>query len=578
MNNLKSQPKNLSQKSNHKPKKWKYVALIITFTMSMICLSPFLLFSNEILPQCMALEDHSKEKSILSMKNLQPSKEEKISANKHFQVANKMYSEGNLSDAIKHYRISIELDLSIGADAYNNLASLYQDIGEINQAEEAFLNAIQLNNKHASALFNLAMLYQDSKRSKESISLYKTLLKLEPENPDIWSNLGACEHEIGLVSNAIESYKNALLFKINDDNTSILYEHLGRAYSKLDSNTNANANTNNESISLAIESFKKSLEYNPQNEISKHMLASLLSNNENSNNIETAPPGYVRQLFDDYSSTFESSLIALQYAVPELITNEILLQINILNNNNNSNTNTINNNIIIDEYGNEVHFTTAASTSTTTSTHVPISCIIDLGCGTGLIGPLLVNVTDTLIGLDLSPKMLVEAENKGIYNHLFCGDILSFLPLLEQWRNGTEEQQQQQIEQINAGEIGIEGEIEGEGERVRRPSIRRKFSGGVMRYVDEVEVGGFGGAFPLWEENKPMVIVAADVFVYIGDLDEIFKRLNVPARIIIVIGGCRRQEGLPIAESISAMTMKDIVPRMESGQPIHGLLVVFRKI
>ena len=44
--------------------------------------------------------------------------------------------------------------------------------------------------------------------------------------------------------------------------------------------------------------------------------------------------------------------------------------------------------------------------------HSKYSVIIDLGCGTGLLGPLLRSYTGFLIGVDLSPKMLGVAEEK----------------------------------------------------------------------------------------------------------------------------------------------------------------------
>jgi predicted TPR repeat methyltransferase len=44
----------------------------------------------------------------------------------------------------------------------------------------------------------------------------------------------------------------------------------------------------------------------------------------------------------------------------------------------------------------------------------------------------------------------------------------------------------------------------------------------VIREVDEVVDGGLGGAFRAWSVRKPIVIAAADVFVYIGDLQPLF--------------------------------------------------------
>jgi len=45
--------------------------------------------------------------------------------------------------------------------------------------------------------------------------------------------------------------------------------------------------------------------------------------------------------------------------------------------------------------------------------------VLDLGCGTGLIGKHLAKKGfKTIVGLDISPNMLEEASNKGVYSEL----------------------------------------------------------------------------------------------------------------------------------------------------------------
>ncbi|MFI5336733.1 MAG: methyltransferase [Opitutales bacterium] len=52
---------------------------------------------------------------------------------------------------------------------------------------------------------------------------------------------------------------------------------------------------------------------------------------------------------------------------------------------------------------------------------------LDAGCGTGLCGPLLRPFTDRLTGVDLSPRMLAQAEKRWAYDSLVCDDLLGFL-------------------------------------------------------------------------------------------------------------------------------------------------------
>ena len=49
---------------------------------------------------------------------------------------------------------------------------------------------------------------------------------------------------------------------------------------------------------------------------------------------------------------------------------------------------------------------------------------IDLGCGTGLCGPLLKSLSRSLVGVDLSPKMLDKARQREVYDQMACGDIV----------------------------------------------------------------------------------------------------------------------------------------------------------
>jgi predicted TPR repeat methyltransferase len=53
--------------------------------------------------------------------------------------------------------------------------------------------------------------------------------------------------------------------------------------------------------------------------------------------------------------------------------------------------------------------------------------ILDLGCGTGLMGDGLRALKRTLTGVDLSPNMLAQARRRGLYDRLVESDIATFL-------------------------------------------------------------------------------------------------------------------------------------------------------
>jgi len=103
--------------------------------------------------------------------------------------------------------------------------------------------------------------------------------------------------------------------------------------------------------------------------------------------LDSPPIEYIVTLFDDYSYSFERHLSQeLQYQTPGLL-------MTILNQ--------------------QVCF--------------PVSTIIDLGCGTGLMGELLTGKSATMIGVDLSPKMIALARKKTCYSNCEQMDIVAYL-------------------------------------------------------------------------------------------------------------------------------------------------------
>jgi len=102
-------------------------------------------------------------------------------------------------------------------------------------------------------------------------------------------------------------------------------------------------------------------------------------------------PEYVEALFDDYAPRFEQSLVEkLGYRTPELIA-DVLRQ-------------------VMAERG-----------------IGKFARAIDLGCGTGLMGEHVRELTARLDGIDLSGRMLAQARRKGIYDDLVQADLIAWL-------------------------------------------------------------------------------------------------------------------------------------------------------
>lgn len=119
---------------------------------------------------------------------------------------------------------------------------------------------------------------------------------------------------------------------------------------------------------------------------------------------EQPPSRYVEGLFDDYADRFETSLVEkLDYSVPQKLAE-----------------------LIGKAAGSGVFDT-----------------IVDIGCGTGLLGVEIRAFANRLEGFDISQNMLAKAEEKGLYDHLDQADLSLepeasglFTPTLAQHRAG----------------------------------------------------------------------------------------------------------------------------------------------
>ncbi|MBU0799891.1 MAG: methyltransferase domain-containing protein [Alphaproteobacteria bacterium] len=106
----------------------------------------------------------------------------------------------------------------------------------------------------------------------------------------------------------------------------------------------------------------------------------------------TLPNDYIASLFDEYAPRFDRHLVeTLEYDVPQTL-------------------------------------------ATAINRHRPegLLRILDLGCGTGLSGAALQARASWLEGIDLSPRMIAEAEKKGLYHRLHTGDMLAFMRTVRQ--------------------------------------------------------------------------------------------------------------------------------------------------
>jgi len=158
--------------------------------------------------------------------------------------------------------------------------------------------------------------------------------------------------------------------------------------------------------------------------------------------------------------------------------------------------------------------------------------LLDLGCGTGLCGEALDDLSEHKSGLDLSENMIAVAHEKGDYDQLWVGDAVHFLT----------QKQQEKWDLITATDVlPYMGEIE-------------EFFQLVGEHLEQ------DGIFAFSSETLPLAqFDGADYKV--GP----FQRFAHQAS---YIEACLSQAGLGILQA------RHIVVRQEQGHDVHGQLFV----
>lgn len=74
-----------------------------------------------------------------------------------------------------------------------------------------------------------------------------------------------------------------------------------------------------------------------------------------------------------------------------------------------------------------LHYRIPQAIRTVLAERAPLDTLLDLGCGTGLVGAALSDLVAAMDGIEIAPKMTRKAHERGIYRHLRTGDALDTL-------------------------------------------------------------------------------------------------------------------------------------------------------
>ncbi|WP_413678901.1 tetratricopeptide repeat protein [Prochlorococcus sp. MIT 0916] len=124
-----------------------------------------------------------------------PSKEQII--NKAF----KFHSQGNILEALKHYRYFINRKFK-DQRVFCNYGVILKDLGKLKDAEVFTRKAIELNPDYTDAHYNLGIILKDLGKLQEAELAYRKAIELKPDFALAHSNLGNILSDLGKLKDA----------------------------------------------------------------------------------------------------------------------------------------------------------------------------------------------------------------------------------------------------------------------------------------------------------------------------------------------------------------------------------------
>ena len=275
----------------------------------------------------------------------------------------KLYKEAKNS-----YEKTIKIN-SNHLNAHINLGIVLKELGNLNKSAICFEHVLKIRPENLYGHYNLGLVYKELNKNQKALLCFSKVVKINPKHYSAYNNLGIIFKEIGDLKKAKECFEKVL--KINRNHINAHYNLGNTLFSLRD-------------FKKAQSIYESALKLNPDDKYLSHMISSLSGKNE-----KNAPREYVISLFDNFANKFDNFLTEnLKYNVPEKLLK--LLEKNIIKKKKFKN-------------------------------------VIDIGCGTGLSGSVFRNISEYLIGVDVSAKMINKDVNKKIYDTLVQDEAVNYL-------------------------------------------------------------------------------------------------------------------------------------------------------
>ena len=276
------------------------------------------------------------------------------------------------SDRQVQGRALIERSIALVPDFpgfHNNYGNALLASGAIADAERAYRRCLDLDRRQPAVWCNLGICLRKARRPVEAVHAFEQALNVDAGPGDSYRGLVDILEAQDKFQEVASAYEESFAALPHHEpafaQLARLYYLAGRAGD-------------------AARIYRRWLEANPEHPVPRHMLAACTG--------EAVPArtadDMVRLTFDGFADSFDQVLGALGYKTPQLICEQAPKR--------------------VDTEGGAL-------------------AVADIGCGTGLCGPLLRPWAGSLIGVDLSPRMLDKARRRGVYDQLVEAELVGWL-------------------------------------------------------------------------------------------------------------------------------------------------------
>jgi tetratricopeptide (TPR) repeat protein len=131
---------------------------------------------------------------------------------RHDQLATLLMASGQIDQAVRHLRTSLQLNAG-SAPTHYNLGIALSIQRRLDEALAQFREAIRLDPDHADAHNNAGAMLHVMGRLGEATSYYRRAIALRPDNADAHSNLGRLFSAIGQDRAAADEFRKAVALR-----------------------------------------------------------------------------------------------------------------------------------------------------------------------------------------------------------------------------------------------------------------------------------------------------------------------------------------------------------------------------